>query len=237
MLIPLPEIIEKYNLNIKGVIQVGAHWAEENDVYIYLGIKNIVYIEPCKDAYVKMLHKVIPNSEELNFENDSYTWSVFNNSKYSTDNKRVVFHRKACADYAGTAQMKTANANQGQSNSLLNPVLHLSQHPEVVFNTVENVEVELLDNLIDEKEDYNLLVMDVQGAEGLVLKGATETLKHIDCIYTEVNRGQTYEGNMEIEEMDLFLADYAFTRVETYWPSPNLTWGDGIFLHKKYLTT
>jgi hypothetical protein len=57
--------------------------------------------------------------------------------------------------------------------------------------------------------------MDVQGYEGEVIKGATETLKHIDYIYSEVNRGQTYAGNMEIDEFDELLKD--FKRVETKW--------------------
>ena len=75
-------------------------------------------------------------------------------------------------------------------------------------------------------------MMDVQGAEGLVLKGARETLKHIDIIYTEVNNGATYEGNMEIDEMDAFLKEYGLVRVETLWASKNLTWGDAVYIKK-----
>ena len=67
------------------------------------------------------------------------------------------------------------------------------------------------------------------------MKGAVNTLKHIDIIYTEINRGQTYEDNMEIEEMDLFLDFHGFTRVETHWPSPNWTWGDAVFIRKTLL--
>lgn len=75
--------------------------------------------------------------------------------------------------------------------------------------------------------------MDVQGYEGEVLKGATETLKGIDVVYTEVNRGSTYKGNALIEEIDEMLSE--FTRVETYWPSPNWTWGDACYVRKTLL--
>ena len=75
-----------------------------------------------------------------------------------------------------------------------------------------------------------MLAMDVQGFEGEVLKGSTETLKHIKLIYTEVNRGQTYSGNMEIEEIDSLLGVQGFKRVETFWPSPNWTWGDAVYI-------
>ena len=126
--------------------------------------------------------------------------------------------------------MYVSHQNQGQSNSLLEPKLHLQQHPEVVFDDAEAVKVVRLDNLPIEKEKYDMLAMDVQGFEGEVLKGATETLKHIKLIYTEVNRGQTYSGNMEIEEIDSLLGVQGFKRVETFWPSPNWTWGDAIYI-------
>ncbi len=130
--------------------------------------------------------------------------------------------------------MFTSSNNQGQSNSLLQPNLHLTQHPEVIFNEIEKVNVYRLDSIIVNKEVYNLLVMDVQGAEGLVLKGATETLKYIDIIYTECNRGQTYEGNMEIDEMVEYLKPFGFVLKEVYWPSPAWSWGDCIFLKENY---
>jgi len=230
MLIPLKEIVQKYNLNIKGVIQVGAHWAEEHDVFVQLGIKNIVYIEPCKGAYNKILERIFGGIASRNNNPDAKLHEVCD----SEGNRAAVFNF-ACGEIPGKFVMNVAHANQGQSNSLLKPSLHLQQHPEVVFNDTEEVEVIKLDSLNLFEAPFNLLMMDVQGAEGLVLKGATETLNHIDCIYTECNRGQTYSGNMEIEEMDAFLLDYGFERVETYWPSPNWTWGDAAYIRKTLL--
>lgn len=208
MLISLPEIIEKHQLSIKGVIQVGAHWAEEHQTYVDLGIKKIVYIEPCQNAFNKL-------------------------KEYFGCSVNVALHNVACGAKEGEFSMYVSHNNQGQSNSLLRPNLHLTQHPEVQFTDREKVKVVLLDNIIPNKDDYNLLVMDVQGFEGEVLHGASETLSHIDCIYTECNRGQTYSGNMEIEQMDEFLKEYDFLRTDTYWPSPNWTWGDCIYIKPK----
>ena len=50
--------------------------------------------------------------------------------------------------------------------------------------------------------------MDVQGYELEVLKGATETLKHVDYVYCEVNRDEVYEGNAYVEEIDEFQYNY-----------------------------
>lgn len=207
MLIPLQEILTKHNLNPKGVIHVGAHWAEEHDDYLKCGIERFVYIEPCKEAFDVMNKKAFGRSDEY-----------------------VTLVNVACGAEEREMPMYVSHNNQGQSNSLLEPKLHIQQHPEVVFNDAEVVKVIPLDKLPIEKEKYDMLVMDCQGYEGEVLKGAIETLKHIDIIYTEVNRGQTYAGNMEIGEMTKFLAEQGFMDVEVYWPSPNWTWGDAVFI-------
>ncbi len=222
MLIDLKQIVQKYNLDIKGVIQVGAHWAEEHDIYTNLGVENIVYIEPCSDAFSKLLERFNPNEGAIVDE----VWYGRRNG--------VLIINCACADYRGDdIEMKVSDNNQGQSNSLLSPKLHLQQHPEVVFADTELIKVRLLDDLSFDKHSYSLLVMDVQGAEGLVLKGATETLKHIDIIYTEINTDYTYANNMLVGEMDELLNE--FERVETYMPSPNWSWGDAIYIRRSLL--
>lgn len=226
MLIPLKDVINKYDLDIKGVIQVGAHYAEEHDVFVQLGINDIVYIEPCENSFNEMMKKVSANNPlllqgVLDYQSGGFVRIEFGN---------ILMFKYACGENENEMEMYASNDNQGQSNSLLKPELHLRQHPEVRFTEKEKVEVVPLDRLPFKKENYNLLMMDVQGAEGLVLKGATETLNHIDVIYTEINRDMTYEGNMLIGEMEIFLADYGFKLVETFWPSPNWSWGDGIFI-------
>jgi FkbM family methyltransferase len=214
MMIPLKEMLKKYNLTPKGVIHVGAHWAEEHSDYLKCGIEGFVYIEPCKEAYNVMAKK----------------FGVIDlvNEGFFIDN--ILCLNYACGSEAKEMPMYVSHQNQGQSNSLLKPEGHLTQHPEIIFDDAEVVKVIPLDKLPIEKENYDMLAMDVQGFEGEVLKGATETLKHIDIIYTEVNRGQTYSGNMEIGEMDELLGERGFRRAETFWPSPNLTWGDAVYV-------
>ena len=215
MLIPLKQILEKYNIKVSGVIHVGAHWAEEHGDYINCGIKEFVYIEPCKEAFdILKLKFTYPSEFSTGLEN--YV-SLFNCACGSEEKEDVMY---------------TSGNNQGQSNSLLKPMLHLQQHPEVVFDDAEAVKVIPLDMLPIQKEKYNLLVMDCQGYEGEILKGATETLKHIDIIYTEINTGETYENNMLVTDMDKFLEPFGFVRVETFLPSPNWTWGDAIFVKR-----
>jgi len=239
-MIPLQEVLIKYGIEPKGVLQVGAHFAEENEEFEKIGIPNIVYIEPCKSAYKHLVEKLSIYPYDFVGNNE---YVSFGSSKMgSNEIKMVSLLNFACADYDGESAMYVSHQNEGQSNSLLNPMLHKEQHPEVIFDDAEVVKVSTLDNLmdkyiyyitpIDKRDRHNILMIDVQGAEGLVLKGATETLKHIDLIYTEINRDYTYENNMLIGEMEEFLKPYGFELVEQYWPSPNWSWGDGVFIKK-----
>jgi hypothetical protein len=70
--------------------------------------------------------------------------------------------------------------------------------------------------------------MDVQGYELEVLKGAKNTLNHIDYVYCEVNRAEIYENNAYIEDIDKFLLQYSFERIETNWWKDH-DWGDALY--------
>jgi FkbM family methyltransferase len=207
MLIPLQYIVDKYQPKFKGVIHVGAHYGEEVPDYLKAGIYPIALIEPSKSAYEKCC-------------------SLYDGTHYILN--------AAIGNKSGRIKMNTASFNKGESNSILQPKLHLQQHPEVVFDGEESVWMTTLDYQLDNlygnnAYPFNFLAMDVQGYEGEVIKGATETLKHIDYIYSEVNRGQTYAGNMEIDEFDELLKD--FKRVETKWAG-STTWGDAFYIRK-----
>ena len=74
---------------------------------------------------------------------------------------------------------------------------------------------------------YNFLNIDVQGFELEVLKGACGSLKNIDSMIVEVNRDEVYSGCPMIEDIDNFLQDFNFTRVEVGWQSKS--WGDAFY--------
>ena len=231
MLLNLTHLFEKYNVVVKGVIQVGCHWCEEHDEFVSCGIERFVYIEPCKEAFKIMSEKFVGHLKWVGGGGENMKKQIENGAvKLYRPPQEFSFYRAACGAEEKEAPMYVSHQNQGQSNSLLKPLLHTQQHPEIIFDDAEIVKVVPLDNLPIEKEKYEMLVMDCQGYEGEVLKGATEILKHINIVYTEVNRGSTYENNMLIEGIDELLSD--FERVETFWPSPNWTWGDAVYIRK-----
>lgn len=204
MLLPFIQLARKYNMKIKGVIQAGAHYLEEYELYQQLGIENIVAIEPCDAAFQVLLG---------NFK----------------DNHNIILFNHAIGEFYGKRIMYVETANGGQSNSLLEPDKHLEQFPTIKFPNKEEVDMEMLDSLPFDRSKYNMIVMDLQGYEGYAMQGAKETLKTIDYIYSEVNRDSIYKGNTRIEELDIILED--FVRVETNWAGGN--WGDALYIRTK----
>lgn len=203
MLIDFIEAIKKYDLNITGIVQAGAHWGTECDIYKQIGVKDIILIEPCSEAYSVLVNK---------FQSDPH----------------VTLLKFALGSRNGVVNMNTEKKNNGQSNSILKPKLHLQQFPDIVFNGTERVVQRKLDELILDKSKYNTLVMDVQGYEGEVLRGAEELLEGIDVVYTEVNKDFLYEDCTQINELDMLLSE--FDRVHTSWDGGN--WGDAIYKRK-----
>jgi FkbM family methyltransferase len=206
MLINFTNIKKKYNMNIKGIVHIGAHYGEEISEYVNNGIQNIVLFEPLADNFNILKQKV----QTLNANIRGYQVALGSEKKIATMN---------------------LSSNNLESSSLLVPKLHLEHHGHVKFEGTEEVEVDLLDNY--ELSDVNFMNMDVQGYELEVLKGAKETLNQIDYVYCEVNRGEVYENNALIEEIDEYLGNYGFERVETHWPEEWFQWGDAVYIKKK----
>ena len=194
--------LKELNLNITGVLQVGAHVGVEVSEYIAMGVPRVWCFEPCTAAF-EQLSKIGGKGCELTFSNF------------------------ALGDVSGPSKMYTETSNGGQSNSLLEPLLHTKHYPGIKFNGMENVEVKRMDELTGSLTGYNLLSMDVQGTELMVLRGFGELLHSIDYIITEVNKEELYNGCVMIDELDSFLKDFGFKRVATKWT--DCGWGDSYY--------
>jgi FkbM family methyltransferase len=206
MLLDLKSLKEKYNLNITGVIHVGAHHGQENTVYNELNIENRIFFEPLKDSF------------EILKNNVSEQYTLYNFA-LGSENKKVT--------------MNVERNNQSQSSSILVPKLHLTQYPNIIFNETEEVNMVRLDDVNFDLNKYNFIMIDVQGYELEVFKGAEKTLQKIDYIMSEINRDELYENCAKIEELEVFLGHFGFKLVEENWAGG--TWGDGFFIKKDKL--
>jgi len=197
-------LIKKYDLNIKGVLHIGANSGEEYPDYLKNNINDMIFFEPIINSY----------------------YVLINNIKVG---ERVKAYNIALGDMTGEIEIHVST-NGGASSSILEPQDHLTQYPRIHFNRKEMVKIDKLDNVGFNRDTFNLMNIDVQGYELNVLKGAVNTLNTVDYIMTEINKVHLYKEGVLESELDSFLSDFGFVRVETYWAGG--TWGDAFYIKK-----
>lgn len=104
------------------------------------------------------------------------------------------------------------------ASSILTDKKHKDKHPWCNFNKTIKVPITTIDHFCEQKglDRINFLWMDVQGAEGEVLKGATKMLSKIHYIYAECIDAEYYEGEWSFNQMNDFFKQKGWSLVERY---------------------
>lgn len=110
---------------------------------------------------------------------------------------------KAAADYTGKAKFFVTDFSQG--SSMLVPLEH-SVSEKILVDT------DTLKNMIQEPSKYNCLVIDTQGTELHVLKGAE--LDDFDMIICETNTRKRYAGAPLHQEVAEYMDGQGFMIVD-----------------------
>jgi FkbM family methyltransferase len=200
----LKNLKSKYDLKLNGIINVGSYLAKEYTTYKELSVNNIIFVEANPNIIESLKSQV--GKECL----------IFNNLIYHLDDVELDFKI----------------SNHLQSSSLLDFEKHKIYHPDLsnVVNIIK-LKTKKLDTLIKENNidmnKFNTLMLDVQGAEKLVLEGFTENIKYIDYIYTEINFDEMYKGCSLFDEFNLYLKIYGFKLIEYF--DTKKGWGDGLY--------
>lgn len=193
-----------------GVIHIGARFAEELPIYTHYNVKDILWIEADPVAEKKLLEKTATHPGSM----------------------VAMF---AATDQNGVIDLHVTN--NGDSSSILKLKNHLFMTQNVVESGVVSVPQRRLDDYLNENQNlkdnkYNTLVMDIQGAELVALKGAIQTLQHIDAIISEINYDELYEGAASVTDLDAFLLKHGFLRVDTI--SANRFYGDALYVKSEF---
>jgi FkbM family methyltransferase len=201
MLIPLNWLVQKYGLRFSGILHVGAHECEEiADYDKYLGRDLVVWIEALPD--------------KVDFCKTTYPGVLIEQAVVSDCVESVVFHR----------------SNNGQSSSILDLGTHMIHHPHIHYVGDYEVKTQRLDSILNKYTvPFNFINLDIQGAELKALKGMESYLSSIQYIYTEVNSDYVYKGCCLVTELDEYLGQFGFKRVETSWYG-QAGWGDAFYI-------
>jgi len=176
--------INKCNTN--GIIHVGAHCLEEIEIYHEAGIYNIIWIE-ADSIICEEMRKKYPLEIILDF---------------------------LVTDKCGDEKDFYISSNNGASSAIFPFGYHKTIYPKINMTSTIKLITNTLDNVLKGfvVSDYNTLVMDVQGAELLVLKGAKSYLKTCKYIITEVSTIPLYDGCVLRDELHNFINSIGFNK-------------------------
>jgi methyltransferase, FkbM family len=185
----IPRLNPHYFLRrISGLIHVGANAGQERDLYAKFNL-NVLWVEANPEAF-----------EKLQYNIKTYPSQIAVNSLITErDDVDHIFH--------------IAN-NDGESSSIFELHDHKIIWPNVKFERDIRLKSITLDSLINKLKkpitEYQALVIDTQGAELLVLKGATKLLRSLQYIRVEAPDFESYAGCAKIGELVEFLKKFEF---------------------------
>ena len=175
--------------NCRGCVLVGAAKGHERGMFSQYNL-NAIFVEARKDVISGKIHK-------------NPKFKAFNYLVTDKDDQEYNFY---------------VSSNRGLSSSIYS----LKDHKKIWkrVSMVDKVKMRsiTLDTLFQKEklnpEEYDAMVVDVQGAELLVLKGAKNLLKHLTFIMVEVADFDAYDGCVKLPEMNKFMNDNGFIEID-----------------------
>jgi FkbM family methyltransferase len=186
------EIVGKYQHNllrrVRGILHVGANVGQERATYASHGL-DVAWVEPIPDVFQRLQANIKPYPQQR-----AYNYLVTDE-----DNKTYTFH---------------VASNDGSSSSILELADHKDIFPDVGYvQTLEISSVTLTALVAREGIDlskFDMMLLDTQGSELLVLKGAAPLLQHFRFVQIEVADFEAYQGCCKLVEVAAFMLPKGF---------------------------
>lgn len=179
---------DRFLRKTSGVIHVGANIGQERERYKMHSLP-VIWVEPIPEIFETLKANLTDFPQQRAFQ---YLVT-------DQDDQEYQFH--------------IAN-NYGLSSSILDLKLHKDIWPSVAYERTITLRSKTLASLLAaeciDPRHYDVLVMDTQGTELLVLKGAIPILQNFTYIKTEVADFESYTGCCLLAEFASFLKRYGF---------------------------
>lgn len=178
--------------HIDTLIHVGANEGQERDIYAKFDL-TVHWVEPIPTVF-----ELLQTSVECFPKQRAY--------------KALVLDRDDV-----TCTLHVAS-NAGASSSILELREHQQLWPDISFTHDISVKSTTLTTLVKTQSiqlgRHAALVLDTQGSELLILKGALELLHHFEYIKAEVADFESYSGCCKLSELLTFMKQHDFCEVE-----------------------
>lgn len=203
-------------LQLTRLVHVGAHLGQERHRYEALGYRHILWVEGSQSVHARLAESLARHVAER-----------------AQAGAAVVEHRSACAlltNREGDEVPLREYSNDGMSSSIFSATDTLRERWPELHETgrLQATRTRTLDGLLAELGfgPVDTLVVDVQGAELLVLEGARATLGQVKAVVSEVSTQPLYEGGVLFPELCAFMRSQGFEPMSV--PRRH---GDMLFVH------
>ncbi len=166
-----------------GILHIGAHHGQEAENYHKSGAR-VIWFEGMPDVFETLGHRI------KSYPNQTAILAVLG------DSTRLVNFK--------------VTDNEGQSSSVFS-LAKGHRFPTKVVSEI-SLQMKRLDEILTAQDlaDFSHWVVDVQGAELIVLQGAGDLLNNCYTLDVEVSTYETYMGGAKFEELDSFLRKRGF---------------------------
>lgn len=174
---------------ITGLVHVGANTGQEIKKYNDLGL-DVIWVEPIPEVFKILTH----NIKELHKQRAIQALVT------DVDNKIYDFH---------------ISNNKGKSSSIFDMEGHKDIWPDIYYTDLLKIKSVTLNSLVHQyqidTESYQALIIDTQGSELLVLKGATDILQYFRYIKIEVPDFESYTGCCQLPDIAAFMQKHGYS--------------------------
>jgi FkbM family methyltransferase len=179
---------DAYLREVSGVIHVGANAGQERTLYERFHL-NVAWIEPIPSVFEQLRANLVGFPKQRAYQ---YLLS-------DRDDQEYVLH---------------IASNEGASSSILPLAKHRAMWPEIYYTNEIRLKSTTLDSFVA-KEALDLsglqaLVLDTQGSELMILKGAAVALPQFRFVKVEVPDFESYEGCCLSSELTDFMTSHGF---------------------------
>ncbi|MDB5905601.1 MAG: hypothetical protein JWM26_4479 [Betaproteobacteria bacterium] len=177
--------------HVRGVVHVGANMGQERDMYADYGL-NVLWLEPIPEVFDILCANIrgYPRQRALRY------------LLTDRDDIEYAFH---------------VASNDGQSSSILDFAKHRDLWPSIHYERTIPLKSITFRSLVERESidlaEYDMLLMDTQGSELLVLKGAGELVRSFRFVQTEIADFEAYVGCCQLPEMEAYLGQHGYVEI------------------------